>query len=156
MKRWLALAALAPFAVFAQEAPKAEPVCVRAEIVPGFESFGRPETGAPAIGKAVALTLKRVDVPPPVAGARPFKPGTFAGAYLLTVVKAGTYRVALSQGAWISVLRAAGEAPSTAHGHGPACSGIAKIVSFDLAPGVWHLDLSEAKAAGITVAVVAN
>ena len=147
------LAALMPAVALAQES-KPAPVCVKAEIVPGFEAFGRPAAGPLAIGTAMPLPLKRVDVRPPVQGPRPFKPGTFAGHTLLTISEAGTYRIALSQGAWLSVFRAAGEARSTAHDHGPACSGIAKIVSIDLEPGIWHLAVSEAKGPDMTVMVV--
>ncbi|PZU11769.1 hypothetical protein [Sphingomonas sp.] len=156
MSRLLAFAALAPFAATCAQAPEqsagAEPVCVRAEIVPGFESFGKPEAGAPALGKAVALTMKSAESSA-AKGERPFKPGTYEGHWLRTVAKAGDYRIALSQAAWIAVRRTMDEVDSAAHGHGPACSGIRKIVTFPLKPGSYHLNLSEAKEPGIVVAV---
>jgi hypothetical protein len=40
------VAALMPTAALAQES-KPTPVCVKAEIVPGFEAFGRPAAGPP-------------------------------------------------------------------------------------------------------------
>ena len=147
------VAALMPTAALAQES-KPTPVCVKAEIVPGFEAFGRPAAGPLAIGMAMPLPLERVNVAPPVQGPRPFRPGSYTGHTLLTISEAGTYRIALSRGAWLSVFRAAGEARSTTHDHGPACSGIAKIVSFDLEPGIWHLAVSEAKGPDMTVMVV--
>jgi hypothetical protein len=163
MRRVLALAAFAPLTALSAQmtdmpgmASKAEPVCVKAEIVPGFEGFAKPATGsAPAAGKAVALTLKAATAPPS-GSARPFKPGTYQGRYALTIAKAGDYRIALSSGAWISVTGTAGEVESTAHGHGAACSGIAKLVTFPLKPGRYQIDLSEAKAPAIVLGVASG
>jgi hypothetical protein len=160
MRLSLILGAFMPLASVSAQMPdmaaKLQPACERAAIVPGFEDFDKPRAGEPAIGKATAVTLERLNVPPAVTGGRPPKLGTYQGHYRLTVAKAGNYRVALSQGAWISLGQAAGEVESTKHGHGPTCSGIAKIVTFPLKPGTYHLDLSEAKAAAITVAVAAD
>lgn len=156
MKRLL-LAALLPLSGLAAQEPAAPaPVCVRAATVPGFEAFGKAEPGVPAVGKAAAVTLKIVDASPSAPGPRAPKPGTFLGSFPLTVTKAGTYRVALSQGAWIDVVGPNGAATSTAHEHGPACSGIAKIVSFDLAAGTWQMQLSDAKGPNLTVMVVGS
>lgn len=78
------------------------------------------------------------DVP---AGARP------GGAVMIgfTVETAGRYGVALDQRGWIDVVPgASGGEPlkSVAHGHGPACSTIRKIVRFDLQPGPYRLYLT--------------
>src|SRR3546814_2325418 len=53
----------------------------------------------------------------------------------IEIATAGTYRVALSEGAWVDMVRDGTSLPSVAHGHGPRCSGIHKIVDFKLAPG---------------------
>ncbi|WP_010543883.1 hypothetical protein [Sphingomonas elodea] len=57
------------------------------------------------------------------------------------VVRAGTYGIALDQPGWIDVLPGAegGAAlASVAHGHGPDCSTIRKIVRFQLAAGTYR------------------
>ena len=69
---------------------------------------------------------------------RPEQPGgsvSYGGIVSFTVEKPGTYRVALATAAWIDILRDGLAATSVAHGHGPDCSGIRKMVDFDLEPG---------------------
>ncbi|AJP73975.1 hypothetical protein [Sphingomonas hengshuiensis] len=58
--------------------------------------------------------------------------------------RAGTYGIALDQPGWIEVAPKDGSAlTSVAHGHGPECSTIRKIVRFDLQPGLYVLRLSK-------------
>ena len=83
--------------------------------------------------------------------ARPAKDGTFGGYFPVDVARAGRYRFALSQGAWIDLVQKGERLKSADHAHGPICSGIAKIVAFDLQPGRYWLQLSEAKDASIDV-----
>lgn len=94
------------------------------------------------VNKAVMLqagdAAKLAGVP---AGAKP------GGAVMIgfRVEKAGRYGVALDQRGWIDVVPGAvgGEAlKSAAHGHGPQCSTIRKIVRFDLQPGLYRLYLT--------------
>ncbi len=74
---------------------------------------------------------------------KPAAEGTFGGVFTLTVDKAGTYSIALSEGAWIDVAPAAGAVlTSTAHGHGPACTTIHKVVDFALQPGAYVVQIS--------------
>lgn len=82
---------------------------------------------------------------------RPEKPGgsvSFGGLYTFSVAEAGSYRVALGAAAWIDVVKAGAKAgngsvmTSTAHGHGPDCSGIRKMVDFTLQPGTYLLQIS--------------
>ncbi len=76
---------------------------------------------------------------------RPEKPGgsvSFGGIYALTVKQAGNYRVALGSAAWIDVLKDGAAVMSIAHGHGPDCSGIRKMVDFTLEPGEYVLQIS--------------
>lgn len=92
------------------------------------------------------------DVP---AGAKP------GGAVMIgfTVETAGRYGVALDQRGWIDVVPgASGGEPlkSVAHGHGPACSTIRKIVRFDLQPGVYRLYLTGLDMPDATVMLVAG
>ncbi|GFE74988.1 hypothetical protein [Novosphingobium sp. TCA1] len=101
------------------------------------------------VGKAVAGGLR------PTAELRypqrPEKPGSsssFGGLYTFTVAEAGSYRVALGAAAWVDVVKAGATVgkgsvmTSTAHGHGPDCSGIRKMVDFTLKPGTYLLQIS--------------
>lgn len=76
---------------------------------------------------------------------RPEKPGgsvSYGGLFGFTVAQAGTYRVALGSGAWIDVVRNRKAVTSTAHGHGPDCTGIRKMVDFPLTPGRYTLQIA--------------
>ncbi|KQX25910.1 homogentisate 1,2-dioxygenase [Sphingomonas sp. Root50] len=76
---------------------------------------------------------------------RPEKPGgsvSHGGLFGFTIAAAGTYRIAIGSGAWIDVLREGKAVESTAHGHGPACSGIRKMVDFTLRPGRYVLQIA--------------
>jgi len=140
------------FAVAAAQAP--QPVCVRMEPVAGFQNWGHPAGSTLAIGSEAALALKpaaKVDFKPALA--RPAKDGTFGGYFPVDVAQAGHYRVALSQGAWIDLVLKGARLKPADHAHGPACSGIAKIVGFDLQPGRYWLQLSGAKQASIDAMV---
>lgn len=85
--------------------------------------------------------------------AQPAAPGSFAGMVGVHVTAAGTYRVALSGPAWIDLLAHGAPLPATAHGHGPDCSGIRKIVDFALQPGDYVLQVSGSAAQTVTVLV---
>jgi hypothetical protein len=76
---------------------------------------------------------------------RPEKPGgsvSYGGLFGFTVKEAGTYRVALGSAAWIDVLKGKKAVVSSAHGHGPDCSGIRKMVDFPLTPGRYTLQIA--------------
>lgn len=82
---------------------------------------------------------------------RPEKPGgsvSFGGIFAFRVPEAGRYRVALGSAAWIDVVEtgAIGKdgsgLASIAHGHGPDCSGIRKMVDFALEPGDYVLQIA--------------
>lgn len=105
-------------------------------------------------GHAVTVTL----APTPAVHylTQPEKPGgtvSSGGMLALTVAQAGRYAVALDSGAWVDVLRGKEPVISTAHGHGPACSGIAKMVTFPLTPGHYILQLAASGAPQVTVLV---
>lgn len=93
--------------------------------------------GAPA---DIALT---VDAKFAVAPERPPDPGSHGGNAVIDIDQAGTYLIALGARSWIDVVDASGRRiASTAHGHGPACSSIAKMVSFPLVAGRYVIQLS--------------
>lgn len=67
--------------------------------------------------------------------------GTSAGVFAFTVRQPGRYRVALGAGVWIDVVGGGRALPAVAHGHGPACSPVRKMVDFDLGPGAYRLQV---------------
>ncbi|HEX7822094.1 MAG TPA: homogentisate 1,2-dioxygenase [Sphingobium sp.] len=76
---------------------------------------------------------------------RPEKPGgsvSYGGLFGFSVRQAATYRVALGAGAWIDVVKGGKSVASTAHGHGPDCTGIRKMVDFPLTLGRYVLQLA--------------
>jgi hypothetical protein len=76
---------------------------------------------------------------------QPEKPGgsvAHGGLLALTIAQAGTYRIALSSGAWIDLIEDGKAQASTNHGHGPPCSTIRKVVDFSLKPGLYTLEVS--------------
>jgi hypothetical protein len=142
-----------------QAAPAtAAPVCTTTVTPPaGLEAWSvAPGMTADAIapGKNIALTLQPIDgVTFPLAPDRKPAPGTFGGVYHVTVATAGTYRVALQNGAWIDLVRDGKSLTSIAHTEGPPCSGIRKVVDFALQPGTYTLQLSGAKTAQMRVLI---
>ncbi|MBB5707152.1 hypothetical protein [Sphingopyxis panaciterrulae] len=77
-----------------------------------------------------------------------------AAARTLTVDAAGRYGVAADGRVWIDLTANGEPLTSVEHGHGPACSGIRKIVWFDLTPGTYELALSKAAADRVRVLVL--
>lgn len=76
---------------------------------------------------------------------RPGKPGgsvSHGGLLGFTVKQAGSYRVALGSGAWIDLVRGGKPVESAAHGHGPDCTGVRKMVDFPLKPGRYILQIA--------------
>jgi len=96
-----------------------------------------------AIGKPVDLTL--LPTPNVRYAVRPENPGgsvSNGGLVGFAVERAGTYRIALGSAAWIDVIRDGAAVTSVAHGRGPACSGIRKMVDFALQPGSYALQIA--------------
>lgn len=108
-----------------------------------------------ALGQAADLALLPASgVKYPVQPERPGGPGSFGGFVGIEIAQAGTYRVALGSGAWIDVVRGGEAVVSVAHGHGPECTGVRKIVDFPLTPGRYTLQLSASAGTNIRVLVV--
>lgn len=144
----------------AGQAPAADPKCagVRVALPRGFDNWsnrqplgaGAAPRNAPvlAIGRGADLSLHPLAHVQPVAPwGKPPVADTSAGLAMFQLVRPGTYRIALGTPAWIDVVRAGQALPSLAHGHGPACSGIRKIVDFRLQPGRYVIQLSGGGAA---------
>lgn len=95
------------------------------------------------VGQAARVAL--LQTPEVRYALRPEKPGgsvSHGGMVAFSVAEAGTYRVALGSGAWVDIVADGKAAISTAHGHGPACTGIRKMVDFALEPGDYILQIA--------------
>lgn len=107
-----------------------------------------------AIGKRVEGMLAATDtvrfVHPP---AKPGDPLGKGGMFAFTVARGGTYRIALGTAAWIDVVKGARPLASVAHAHGPACTGVRKLVDFALKPGRYVLQIEGSKDAVAPVLV---
>jgi hypothetical protein len=114
----------------------------------GWSSTGEPG----AIGKA--FTVAPAD-PATIRGLRAGEVTRAGGAALVPfeVTRDATYRVALSDKAWVDVVTGKAVIQSIAHQHGPACSGIAKIVDFPLRRGRYALHLTGITAPGVRVLI---
>ncbi len=172
-RAWLAAALLTPAAASAQTAVPPPPTHVACAAVD--EAVPAPWTGwtAPdpllggansgAAGKLVvghAYSAALSASPAVTYAVPPGKPaaaGSFAGLFTLTVDTAGTYSIALSEGAWIDVAPAGGAALApVSHGHGPDCTSIHKVVDFALQPGVYVVQVSAAPKSPVVIAVEAR
>jgi len=104
-----------------------------------------------------AWTQADGDAASPLGVGRPvtLTPQDGAVSQTLLIAEAGRYGVAGDGKVWIDVA-AADSKPlvSVDHGHGPSCSGIRKIVWFDLAAGTYQLALSKAANASVRLLVV--
>ncbi len=149
----LALAVSVPAAAQMADAPAAKSCDAPADLPDAMTSWRSPvmaKIGADVsngpmliAGQAVTITLLPTpDVRYPV---RPAKPGgsvSYGGVARFIVDKAGTWRVALGSGAWVDVIKGKTAMTSVAHGHGPDCSGIRKMVDYDLKPGSYVLQVA--------------
>lgn len=143
--------------VMLASSPAGAQVCSAPAPLPAeLAAFARPvpvpSGGGLVVGKAASLALvpdARFLIPPAHAPS----PGSYGGRAFLDVVAAGTYRVALGEGAWIDVVRNGKAISSIAHNHGPACSPVRKVVDFTLSPGRYVVQLSGAKQSYLTVLV---
>jgi hypothetical protein len=95
--------------------------------------------GQPIIAHLFPVEQVDYRVPPAKADG----PQVYGGLYTLTVAQAGTYRIASSAGPWMDVFVDKTPVISVAHGHGPACSGVGKMVDFPLQPGQYLVQFSE-------------
>jgi hypothetical protein len=93
---------------------------------------------------AVAFALPPEHAPPS---------GSNGGLFAFTVTQAGRFRVALGAGVWVDVVKDGRAMATSAHGHGPDCTGIRKMVDYQLQPGRYTLQLSGATAPTLQVMV---
>lgn len=92
-----------------------------------------------------AIKAALVHTPDVHYAARPGKPGgtvAFGGLFKIAIAEPGVYRVALGNASWVDLIKDGVAAESIAHGGGPACSGIRKIVDYQLQKGDYIVQLS--------------
>ncbi|MBT2132995.1 homogentisate 1,2-dioxygenase [Croceibacterium sp. LX-88] len=78
---------------------------------------------------------------------------SFGGMARFSVTEAGLYSVGLGAFAWVDVVRNGVPQKTSTFGHGPECTGIRKVVSFQLEPGDYTLEISGNEQASIRVLV---
>ncbi|CAN5341703.1 hypothetical protein BH10PSE15_BH10PSE15_12050 [soil metagenome] len=167
MTRTIALTLLVALAspVAAQDMPMTMPMPMAKAPAPACPKDAEPIPPAlaawavkqPLVAATDATTLARTVVTPGVAydlslaetpavtyavpPQHPGAPVSRGGMVGFMVASAGTYRVAIGAGAWLDLVRGTTPLPSVAHGHGPNCSGIRKMVDFALQPGTYALQI---------------
>lgn len=153
----------APAAAQTESAPLPAPTCAAPAAATGaYAAWNRPspvtagrEAAAPAmvtLGTAAQVTLS--PTPDVHYAQRPEKPGgsvSYGGLLAFDVAQAGTYRIALGSATWLDVIGKQGPMQSVAHGHGPDCTGIRKMVDFTLEPGHYLVQISANGGPAVTV-----
>lgn len=139
------------------------PVGVPADLA-GWSAAHRPVKAAikasaasrALLEQGVAADTALVPTPKVAYAIEPGKPGgslSFGGLFAFDIVTAGRYRVAQSGRSWVDVIVDGKAIPSVAHGHGPDCSGIAKMVEYDLPAGRHLLQIAANGEQALTVMV---
>jgi len=98
------------------------------------------------LGKPILATLRpnaqvQFVAPPAETGSK-----SNGGLFTLAVKFPARVGIALSAPAWVDIVTDRVAQPSVDHTHGPECSGIRKIVWFDLQPGLHIVQVSNAPA----------
>ncbi|WP_340264044.1 hypothetical protein [Sphingobium mellinum] len=161
--RWIAcLLAMSLVPVPARAVTNAVDACRQAPPPPepwtSWSQKGRAAAGGEAataprliLGKPVVATLR-----PQAQVQYPVKPpqrerSAQGGLFTLALKDPARVGIALSGPAWVDIFTGSTIASAVDHGHGPDCSGIAKIVWFDLPPGLHLVALSGASQRDIRV-----
>ncbi|NOW48624.1 hypothetical protein FHW96_004813 [Novosphingobium sp. SG751A] len=143
-------ACASPVAPSGDYAPWANPVAVKA---------GNDLAGAPILPVGTAGRVELSPTPQVKYDVRPEKPGgsvSYGGILILNITKSGIYRIALGSAAWLDVIGKDGVLRSTAHGHGPDCTGVRKVVEFSLEPGRYTMQIAANGASDVTVMALPN
>ena len=108
----------------------------------------------PTLDQGYAVTLSPSEsagfVLPPE---RAPKSGTFGAVVKFTLAKAGAYEVTLSDEAWADVIQGGARVKSSDFSGQKGCPGVRKSVKFSLAAGPAALQISNAEAQKINLAV---
>ncbi len=73
------------------------------------------------------------------------KPKLYGGVYPLNITAADTYGVALGASGWVDVVQNGQIIHSVAGEAGPKCTGIHKIIYFNLQPGAYTVEISNSR-----------
>jgi hypothetical protein len=144
-----------PAAALAQTAPAACPAPVMAEGVLVTWNSPAALTGSELpVGQAARVNLfPTPEVRYAAPQERPADDASFGGVFTVTISTPGNYRVALGTRGWIDVVSAGSIITSSAHGHGPECTGIRKMVDFPLTPGTYTIQIAGSPEPDTTVLV---
>lgn len=144
--RAAALALALSLIAVAAQAQDAAPAC--AALPASLSSWSSAKAPGPdglKLGQAYDLTLVPTSQAAlPVAPAKPGGPETYSGSVTFDIATAGDYQVAAGGPVWIEVARDGAAIASTRHSHGPACTGVRKIVVFSLQPDRHVLEIAGA------------
>lgn len=116
-------------------APWVDPVFISSVKDPGLLPSVQLRVGQAARLHLHPMAEVRFPVPPGKAGGS-------GGLAEVTITEPGNYRVALGTPAWIDLVAGGKALTSIAHGHGPKCTSIRKMVDFTLQPGRYTLMVS--------------
>jgi hypothetical protein len=144
---------LLPLAMLvAQAASVPAQACPAQAALPVKLAGWRQTASAPTVGTAFVVAAAD---PATVRGLRVGEVARPGGAALVPfeVDADATYRVALSDRAWIDVVAGDRVVRSVAHAHGPACSGVAKLVDFPLKRGRYAMHLTGINAPSVRVLI---
>lgn len=108
-----------------------------------------------ATGSSTLLELRGVkDVKLAAKGERKPKSNTSAGLAALDVAKIGKLDVILSNATYVDLVRDGRVLQSTGHADLKTCTGFRKSVSFDVVPGRYIVQLTDAPARTVKMATV--
>lgn len=145
------LLAAAPASTCAASPPLDEPWTSwtqSGDAIAGTQAFGAPSL---ILGKPVAASLTPADhvqfAAPPAKGA---KEG-YGGLFTVALKRPARIGIALSGAAWVDAVDGTQALTSVDHGHGPDCSGIRKIVWFDLSAGRHVIQIAGSKTRDIRI-----
>lgn len=164
---WVGLALVAPLSIANAQEAGADCATTPAAVLPELAGWSTRQpitaaddaSGLPAamlkIGSAAEAALKpRADIHYVATPEKPGDPASHGGLFTFMVEQAGTYRVALGAAAWVDVVKGAAALSSSAHGHGPACSGVRKMVDFALTPGSYILQIAGSSGSTLPIMIV--
>lgn len=161
----ISLAALLPVGVLAAPAERPAAACPATPVLPPeLAGWARDASGktiyaygddlgagwSPLGAARTALPLHRFEsLRYGIAPERKPDVHKFGGMIPVDVKKPGRLIVVLDAGAWIDLIRDGAVVKSVTHGHGPACSGIRKMVEFEVTQGRYQLQIVNAPTASI-------
>lgn len=177
----LALSATSVFAQTGAPLPTIEPACILTQrifyeappaitcpadpvSVTGYETWATPAdvnaatnaAAAPFLETGKAYKANLIATPQVTFAAEPGRkpePTSFSGLLMVHITDSGTYGVAASSGVWLDLIKDQTALKSAGQAQAPNCSGIRKIVRFELQPGDYVLQIAASKTPDVTVQI---